>query len=308
MAAARNRSRVLVGALALTSALIGSACSSEERDTLRQLEAQGDRFVEQVGDDFDTDQQLSGDEIACLDDSEVSPSSLFGGTMGRAETERLIGLFFECIDDPASFDPLVAGIVGSLELSIGNGLDIAADEGRCLLRRIMATAPDPARALGNPSPQDVDRFVDAAQECLSADAFAALTGQSGFTSYGDDPQLDALYDECDGGDDRACDLLYFRSAIGSEYEDLALDCAGRVPASDTSCSVDAELDPATGYLDPDGDGAAALVADCEAGDLLACDLLYSLAPVGSDVEQIGTTCGGRLNVPAVPDCRTVLDP
>lgn len=46
-------------------------------------------------------------------------------------------------------------------------------------------------------------------------------------SYGDDPQLDRLYDACRGGDFGACDELYLSSPFGSEYERFADTCGGR---------------------------------------------------------------------------------
>jgi len=47
------------------------------------------------------------------------------------------------------------------------------------------------------------------------------------SSYGDDPELDALWDACEAGDDVACDDLYWESPLGSEYESFGLSCAGR---------------------------------------------------------------------------------
>lgn len=51
-----------------------------------------------------------------------------------------------------------------------------------------------------------------------------------FTSgetYGDDPALDALWDQCEVGDDVACDDLYWGSPIGSGYEEFGRTCGGR---------------------------------------------------------------------------------
>jgi hypothetical protein len=38
-----------------------------------------------------------------------------------------------------------------------------------------------------------------------------------------------------------------------------------------------------------------LVADCDYGDPDACNVLYELSPVGSDLEDFGGTCGYRLD-------------
>jgi hypothetical protein len=41
--------------------------------------------------------------------------------------------------------------------------------------------------------------------------------------YGDDAKLDGLWDECEAGDEAACDDLYWLSPLGSEYETYALE-------------------------------------------------------------------------------------
>lgn len=46
-------------------------------------------------------------------------------------------------------------------------------------------------------------------------------------TYGDDAELDALWDACEGGDGEACDTLYRDSAFGSEYEHFGNTCGGR---------------------------------------------------------------------------------
>ena len=40
-------------------------------------------------------------------------------------------------------------------------------------------------------------------------------------TYGSDPELDALQDDCVAGDKQACDDLYFQAPGGSEYESTA---------------------------------------------------------------------------------------
>ncbi|MFQ5558151.1 MAG: hypothetical protein ACE5GB_11675 [Acidimicrobiales bacterium] len=62
-----------------------------------------------------------------------------------------------------------------------------------------------------------------------------LTG--GADGYGDDPTLDALYDECAAGDGEACDSLYFQSPIGSEYETYGNTCGERFEESPGLCAV-----------------------------------------------------------------------
>lgn len=45
--------------------------------------------------------------------------------------------------------------------------------------------------------------------------------------YGDDPELDAMFESCRDGDGAACDDLYFTSPFNSRYEDFGNTCGGR---------------------------------------------------------------------------------
>jgi hypothetical protein len=47
--------------------------------------------------------------------------------------------------------------------------------------------------------------------------------------HGQDGALDALWARCAAGDGAACDDLFARSPIGSDYERFALTCGGRTP-------------------------------------------------------------------------------
>ncbi|MEM7093557.1 MAG: hypothetical protein AAF567_11190 [Actinomycetota bacterium] len=50
------------------------------------------------------------------------------------------------------------------------------------------------------------------------------------------PGLPALVDACeDDGDMTACDLLFFRSPVGSSFEDIGRGCGGRVPVALPDC-------------------------------------------------------------------------
>ncbi|MEV7971687.1 DUF4190 domain-containing protein [Cellulomonas sp. NPDC089187] len=46
--------------------------------------------------------------------------------------------------------------------------------------------------------------------------------------YGDDPELDALWDACAAGDGAACDSLYIDSPVESEYEEFRATCGNRL--------------------------------------------------------------------------------
>ncbi len=54
-------------------------------------------------------------------------------------------------------------------------------------------------------------------------------------THGDDPQLDALWDECAGGDPLACDQLYEQAPEGSGYQTFGADCGGRQPDGTLWC-------------------------------------------------------------------------
>lgn len=45
-------------------------------------------------------------------------------------------------------------------------------------------------------------------------------------SYGDDPELDRLQDSCLGGDEDACNELFFDAPSGSQYESIAEEALG----------------------------------------------------------------------------------
>lgn len=117
-------------------------------------------------------------------------------------------------------------------------------------------------------------------------------------TYGDDPELDALWDQCDEGDMGACDELYLRTPIGSEYEEFGQTCGG---TSDTGtgglCTQD--TGGATPGTLPDGEADAygddptldALWDGCDNGDMAACDDLFFQSPFGSEYEEFGASCG-----------------
>jgi len=98
--------------------------------------------------------------------------------------------------------------------------------------------------------------------------------------------IDGLRSDCVGGDMAACDTLYRDSRPGSDEEQLGWTCGGRTDGGG-SC----EVNGAVAY----GDSAEldALWDACAAGDMAACDELYSSAPVGSEYEEFGDTCGGQ---------------
>jgi hypothetical protein len=103
---------------------------------------------------------------------------------------------------------------------------------------------------------------------------------------GQDPRLDVLWEECAGGDLSACDDLYRESPVGSDYERFGDTCGNRTEGGAWCSEVSEEP---LGYGDdPYFD---ALWEACAEGDMTACDTLYVEAPIGSEYEEFGYTCG-----------------
>ena len=141
------------------------------------------------------------------------------------------------------------------------------------------------------------------------DGTVSCTGlEDGFT-YGDNAELDTLWDACEGGDGAACDELYSSAPGGSEYEEFGRTCAGTADGT-TYCDSGLTEDPAT--EDPGTEDSGTATGDgygtdpeldvmwdaCAAGDGLACDNLYWESPAGSAYEDFGSTCGNRVEFTA----------
>lgn len=121
----------------------------------------------------------------------------------------------------------------------------------------------------------------------------------------EEAQLASLAEDCEAGSDPACDILFQVSAAASPEEELARNCGGREPAGDGFCTDGIRSSPDGIWFDESSPGLAALERDCRAGDGTTCDFLYIRSAVGSAYEELGLSCGGRVEV-AVPDCRTAL--
>lgn len=118
-------------------------------------------------------------------------------------------------------------------------------------------------------------------------------------------QVESLARDCEAGSDPACDILFQVSAAASTEEELARDCGGRGPATDGFCTegIDSSADGI--WFDESSPGLPAVELACREGDATSCDFLYTRSAVGSAYEELGLSCGGRVEV-AVPDCRTAL--
>jgi hypothetical protein len=65
--------------------------------------------------------------------------------------------------------------------------------------------------------------------------FLVVEAATGPDGYGDDPALDALWDECEAGSMAACDDLYAESPFLSDYEEFG-DTCGRRTSGGTDCT------------------------------------------------------------------------
>ncbi|MEO7570952.1 MAG: DUF2510 domain-containing protein [Acidimicrobiales bacterium] len=128
-------------------------------------------------------------------------------------------------------------------------------------------------ALGGDDDSDGDRASNDADTTTTerdadedggGDGAEPAGGEEG--SYGSDPELDELYDQCEDGDFQACDDLFFDSPAGSEYEDFGDTCGERNEPSGTCVSLYEEGGDSGGLTDGLTD-AGELPADFE--DILA---------------------------------------
>lgn len=124
--------------------------------------------------------------------------------------------------------------VGSAQLAAAfEDSGIPEDEAQCLAAELDGVfSEDRIRELGESDAQftaeETAAMFEAASEC---DTFGGVDpegiGSSEGDSYGDNAELDALWDACEGGDDAACDDLYWESGVGTEYEEFGRTCGGR---------------------------------------------------------------------------------
>lgn len=150
---------------------------------------------------------------------------------------------------------------------------------------------------------DTDEMSPAGLECFGELTFEDLVliggGSdddlfgSGASSYGDDPELDALWDACEAGDDVACDDLYWESPLGSEYESFGLSCAGR------GCGGEEAAGAAVVVVDG-GEEIQIRSLDTIAGDLAFIGIPHQNAVMAAiadygDIEGFSVTMGQGLD-------------
>ncbi len=295
----------------LLALVLGSGACSPSRNTALEEETEGLRatldLVEQAGLESMLD-ETSPDERRCVDreisERGVDPNDALRGETVLDTQEAVNRILHDCVPDLREHESYLAAVGRTIDLSFDDGQTATTDEVGCLLDHIWAESDDPiATFVRGDGPDDPEIFYAASVECLPASRLDGLFAAGG---YGDDPALDALYDDCEAGDDRACDLLYGLSAAGSDYEAITLDCAGRGLGLNDACSPDVNIDPETGYARVGDPGVVALVDDCRDGDLLACDLAFQISSNEDPLSQVAYTCGERVAIGGIPNCRAAL--
>ncbi len=182
-----------------------------------------------------------------LDSSETEVAELTSQL--EAGTQRADGLETRLSDveaelDTANEEVKVAGevrdgVIDFLALSMTVGAGMSEPDGRCIAEALAdemgvaellsATLAAADLGLGATAPSSETlafglAVVSAAEECDISLDDPTLSQAAG---YGDDPALDALYDQCASGQMGACDQLYVDSPLGSGYESFAVTCGGR---------------------------------------------------------------------------------
>jgi len=259
----------------------------------------------------ETNQKLSinaGRLKQCLSKSDIDfYKMLDAGAEAEAERLRYTRALYQCEPDLDQVDEVVLEFMYAVQVQIGDSATVSVDEGRCMVRYLLDNSDDPAltMAIGERE-EDLDLFVASMEECLPTETTDALFKLSGPMTYGDNERLDLAYEGCESGDMRLCDILFWISADGSDYFELSEDCAGRTPATRTSCSREGEVDENTLLAPPGSPYPQQLADECVAGDMVACDLLFHVSALDSDHNDTAHTCGGRIGIGALPDCLTVL--
>jgi hypothetical protein len=185
-------------------------------------------------------------------------------------------------------------LVGDLSLTPG--------EARCVKTRVETLFDDGTRQLLVRGAADATAQTEF-DEVLGACAFEAATPADSLArrpgepfTYGDDAELDRLWDECAASGTDVCDDLFNRAPEGSEYEAFANSCGGR--GVQVACAPGASAPPggsSTGDPTDYGDDPALdqLWDQCAAGDDQACLTLEFQAPAGSAYAAFAASCGNR---------------
>lgn len=232
---------VVVGVLAVAAIVVLSVMvvsTSNDKDDAEQALAATQADLDAAEADLAESEAALNASKAALDKAEADLSDtaaqLAATDAARAEADATHDRYQEQLDQYA------AASTDFLAASMAAGIGLEQDQARCLAEAIVDSLGAEALSLivsaaieGGDATELDDAMTDAADGCgVSDDAFDQPLNSEAF-AYGDDPELDALYDNCAGGDGTACDDLYVKSAPGTEYEQFAGTCGNRFEYSDT---------------------------------------------------------------------------
>lgn len=156
--------------------------------------------------------ELSGDEERCilagLADLGITAGRIVDGDLNADEDGEVLAATLECVDDLAAVEGFVDSFIAG---AAAEGTTLSRDEARCTIRALQ-----------------VDDQNAAIRDCLGERVDQG--------TFGDDPILDLLVEQCRRGNDLACDELFATSPIGSAYETFGRTCGGRHPdGADPTC-------------------------------------------------------------------------
>lgn len=156
--------------------------------------------------------ELSGDEERCildgLADLGITAGRIVDGDLNADEDGEVLAATLECVDDLAAVEGFVDSFIAG---AAAEGTTLSRDEARCTIRALEADDQDAA-----------------IRDCLGERVDQG--------TFGDDPILDLLVEQCRRGNDLACDELFATSPIGSAYETFGRTCGGRHPdGADPTC-------------------------------------------------------------------------
>ena len=151
----------------------------------------------------------------------------------------LVGCSSEAaIDREATIDELIDRYPGAMD----------RDQAGCYVDRVVdELGPAPLAADADPTDDQVRRLTAIRVDCLgvadlglpptSTSVPMAVDGSGtppGPQTFGEDPELDALWADCEAGSGASCDRLFDVAPLGSDYERFGATCGGR--GAEPSCA------------------------------------------------------------------------
>jgi hypothetical protein len=137
-----------------------------------------------------------------------------------------------CSDDAVDRDEAVDRVIAE------SGGRITREQADCYVDRVLAElGGQPLRSDASIPPEVQARLTTIRVDCIglvdlgtspsTASSDPVEGGLPGPKRRGDDPVLDAMWDQCAAGFGSVCDELFDEAPMGSEYESFGASCGGR---------------------------------------------------------------------------------